>query len=61
VVVSDEPRSKPIGFSLPTGVYRPEYGQVQALAGNSLIDRWHRRFQDEFGQEIYMMLESAFG
>ncbi|MBI2299368.1 MAG: hypothetical protein HYU66_10575, partial [Armatimonadetes bacterium] len=41
-------------------VYRPEYGQTQSLADNSMIDLWHRRFREELGEDLYVVLESAF-
>ncbi len=40
--------------------YRPEYGRVQALADNSMVDRWHRRFREELGEELYLVLEGAY-
>ena len=41
-------------------VYRPEYGQVSAKADNSMVDYWHRRFREELGEELYIVLETAF-
>ena len=40
--------------------YRPEYGGVQALADNSMIARWHREFREQLGEELYVVLETAF-
>ena len=41
-------------------VYRPEYGRVPAKADNSMIDLWHRGFREELGEELYVVLESAY-
>ncbi len=40
--------------------YRPEYNNVQALADNSMVDLWHRRFREELGEDLYLVLETAY-
>jgi hypothetical protein len=48
------------GGRLVAFVYRPEYGRVRALADKSMVDLWHRRFREETGDELYVVLEDAY-
>ena len=41
-------------------VYRPEYGHVQAMADNSMVDLWHSRFEQETSEKLHVVLETAF-
>ena len=41
-------------------VYRPEYGLVRAIGDDTAADVWRDRFREALGEELYLVLETAF-
>ena len=41
-------------------VYRPEYNRIQSFADNTWVDHCRKQFRDELGEELYVVLESAY-